>query len=140
VRFLHPLVAAYRRYATPASDLSLCTAVALLTLASFAMLIDAFITPWNIGLGLLWISGFYFAITAHCLIRCRNQIAADDPAMAHDYEKEDWNLGKKPSAFSRFVFRSKTIRRQRRVQVRKWAEHSRVVSRGDGGDWDYREG
>jgi hypothetical protein len=136
VRFLHPLVAAYRRYATPASDLSLCTAVVVLAFAGVSILVDAFIVPLNVGFGLLWVSAFYFAITIHCLIRERNAIAEEDPAPVHDYESEDWNLGKQRSAFSRFVFRSKTIRRQRRAQAQKWAAHSRVTTKGD---WDSRE-
>jgi hypothetical protein len=109
VRFLGFLIAGYRRFATPASDLSLCTAAALLAVAGVASLVDAYVASWNVGLGLLWISGFYFAVALHSLW-CQSQ----DHRVTPEDESRDTSVTK-PSAGARYAVKPMMLRRSARL-------------------------
>ena len=99
--FFQRLFRGYRRYSTPASDMSLSTAVALFTAGGIVSLIDAFVSPWPDGPGLLWIGGFYLAIAVHGLLRKRQCLLMADMELANR------------SPFARFFFNTHIIRRRR---------------------------
>jgi hypothetical protein len=105
VSFFQRLFWGYRRYATPASDMSLSTAVALFTAGGIASLIDAFVSPWPDGPGLFWIGSFYLASAVHSLLRKRTSLPLGDVKWTN-----------RP-AFARFYFRCHIIRRPRRADV-----------------------
>jgi len=94
--FLHQLIRAYRRHSTPASDISLCTALALLVAGGIAIAIDTFVTPWADGPGMLWIGGFYLAIAVHGVLRKRAELASDLTAVQAQ-GRVLWHVGKTAS-------------------------------------------
>lgn len=93
MRRLKQLIKTYRQHSTAASDVSMCTAVALLIGGGIAISIDRFVTPWADGPGLLWIGGFYLVIGIHGVLRKRAEWAREH-AIDSMSTPGKWGVGK----------------------------------------------
>jgi len=124
VPVLEQLIAAYRKIATPLAEICLATSGAIALLAGIAALIDRFVSPWNVTVGLLWVAGFYLLLGVAALVRH----AIRKPGTAADSfgDNEPWTdtIGNR---VPKFFFKARTIRRLRRDRTREWiADRNRI--------------